>query len=243
MITKSAFYQPITMRVDLAPFNDARVRQAFRLMVDRPQMVAQAYSGYGRVANDMPFGVDPDFPDFPQRVQDIPQAKALLKAAGHEGLAATFTTAPENGGLVATAQVFAQQAAAAGVKVTVSNLTPTAYDAGYKSWPFTNGYWAANIMGTGYSGRFLKGGGQNDSHWNDPAGAAIYQDLLKTTDPAKQKTFAVELFKRFYNEGPDIIHSFKDGIDVYSSKFSGFQPFNSNGWSLGSWRYREVWQG
>jgi peptide/nickel transport system substrate-binding protein len=242
MITKSAFYQPITMRVDMAPFNDVRVRQAFRLMVDRPQMVAQAYSGYGRVANDMPFGVDPDFPDFPQRVQDIPQAKALLKAAGHEGLAVTFTTAPENGGLVATAQVFAQQAAAAGVKVTVSNLTPTAYDAGYKSWPFTNGYWAANIMGTGYSGRFLKGGGQNDSHWDDPAGTAIYHNLLKTTDPAKQKVFAAELFKRFYDEGPDIIHSFKNGIDVYSSKFSGFQPFNSNGWSLGSWRYREIWQ-
>lgn len=240
-ITKSGFYQPITMRVDEAPFNDVRVRQAFRLMVDRPQMVAQAYSGYGQIANDMPFPADPAYPDLPQRVQDIAKAKSLLKAAGHEGLAVTFTTTPENGGLVATAQVFAQQAAAAGVKVTVSNLTPTSYDAGFKNWPFTNGYWAANILGLGYSGRFLKSGGLNDSHWNDPAGAALYADLLKTTDPAKQKAYATQLFQRFYDTGPDIIHSFKNNVDVYSSKFHGFQPFNSTGWALGSWRYRNVW--
>jgi peptide/nickel transport system substrate-binding protein len=242
-ITKSGFYQPITMRVDMAPFNDVRVRQAFRLMVDRPQMIAQAYSGYGQVANDMPFPADPGYPDLPQRVQDIPQAKSLLKAAGHEGLAVTFTTTPENGGLVATAQVFAQQAAAAGVKVTVSDLTPTSYDAGFKSWPFTNGYWAANTLGLGYPGRFLKSGGLNDSHWNDPAGAALYADLLKTTDPAKQNTYATQLFQRFYDQGPDIVHSFKNNIDVYSSNFHGFQPFNSTGWALGSWRYRNVWTG
>jgi peptide/nickel transport system substrate-binding protein len=240
-ITKSGFYQPITMRVDEAPFNDVRVRQAFRLMVDRPQMIAQAYSGYGQIANDMPFPADPAYPDLPQRVQDIAQAKSLLKAAGHEGLAVTFTTTPENGGLVATAQVFAQQAAAAGVKVTVNDLTPTSYDAGFKNWPFTNGYWAANTLGLGYSGRFLKSGGLNDSHWNDPAGAALYADLLKTTDPAKQKAYATQLFQRFYDTGPDIIHSFKNNIDVYSSKFHGFQPFNSTGWALGSWRYRNVW--
>jgi peptide/nickel transport system substrate-binding protein len=241
LITKSGFYQPITMRVDLAPFKDVRVRQAFRLMVDRPQMVAQAYSGYGQVANDMPFPADPAYPDLPQRVQDIPQAKSLLKAAGHEGMSVTFTTTPENGGLVATAQVFAQQAAAAGVKVTVSDLAPTAYDAGFKSWPFTNGYWAASILGLGYSGRFLMGAGANDSHWNDPVGVALYSDLLKTTDPVKQRVYGAELFKRFYDEGPDIVHSFKDNIDLYSSKFTGFQPFNSTGWSLGSWRYRSVW--
>lgn len=240
MITKSGFYQPITMRVDVPPFNDVRVRQAFRLMVDRPQMAAQAYSGYADVANDMPNPGDPAYPALPQRVQDIEQAKSLLKTAGHEGLTVTFTTAPENGGLVNTAEVFAQQAAAAGVKVEVNNLTPTAYDAGYKNWPLTNGYWAASITGIGYSGRFLPGGGQNDSHWDDVEGAAIYSDLLKTTDPAKQKDYATELFKRFYDTGPDIVHTFKHNIDVYSTKLTGFKPFTSNGWNLGAWRYRLV---
>lgn len=240
MITKSGFYQPITMRVDLAPFNDVRVRQAFRLLVDRPAMVKQAYSGYAEVANDMPNPADPAYPNLAQRVQDIDQAKSLLKAAGLEGMTVTLTTTPENGGLVNSAQVFAQQAAAAGVTVKIENLTPTAYDAAFKNWPFTNGYWAASVIGLSYSGRFLKGGGSNDSHWDDAAGAAIYRDLLKSTDPAKQKELGAQLFQRFYDMGPDIIHTFKNNLDVYSSKLTGFQPFNSNGWSLGAWRYRLV---
>jgi peptide/nickel transport system substrate-binding protein len=240
MITKSGFYQPITMRVDLPPFNDVRVRQAFRLMVDRPAMVKQAYSGYAEVANDMPNPADPAYPRLAQRVQDIAQAKSLLKAAGHEGLAVTFTTTPESGGLVNSAQVFAQQAAAAGVTVKINNLSPTAYDAGFKNWPFTNGYWAASIIGIGYSGRFLKDAGLNDSHWDDPAGTAIYAQLLKTTDPAQQKELGTQLFQRFYDMGPDIIHTFKNNLDVYSDKITGFTPFNANGWSLGAWRYRLV---
>jgi peptide/nickel transport system substrate-binding protein len=41
------------MRIDQAPFNDVRVRQAMRLIVNRPQMVEQVLSGQGRIANDM----------------------------------------------------------------------------------------------------------------------------------------------------------------------------------------------
>ncbi|MGX7678541.1 ABC transporter substrate-binding protein [Jatrophihabitans sp. DSM 45814] len=240
MITKSGFYQPITMRVDQAPFNDVRVRQAFRLMVDRDAMVKQAYSGYASIGNDMPDPADPGYPSLPQRHQDIDQAKSLLKAAGHEGLTVTFTTAPENGDLVNSAQVFAQQAAAAGVTVKINDITPTAYDANFGNWPLTNGYWAAGIIGTGYSGRFLAGGGLNDSHWDDAGGVAIYNQLLRQTDVTKQNELAGELLKRFYDSGPDIIHSFKQNVDAYSPKLTGFQPFNSNGWSLGAWRYRLV---
>ncbi|MDT4911920.1 MAG: peptide/nickel transport system substrate-binding protein [Pseudonocardiales bacterium] len=240
LITKSGFYQPITMRIDAKPFSDVRVRQAFRLMVDRPAMVTQAYSGYASIGNDMPDPADPGYPSLPQRHQDIAQAKSLLKAAGYEGMSVTLTTAPENGSLVNSAQVFAQQAKAAGVTVKVANLTPDAYDANFTNWPFTNGYWAAGIISTGYAGRFLAGGGINDSHWDDPAGTAIYQSLLKATDEAKQTELSGELLKRFYDLGPDIIHSFKQNIDAYSSKLTGFAPFNSNGWSLGAWRYRLV---
>jgi peptide/nickel transport system substrate-binding protein len=240
LVTKSGFYQPITMRVDLPPFNDVRVRQAFRLMVDRQAMITQAYSGYASIANDMPDPADPGYPVLPQRVQDIAQAKSLLKAAGHDGMSVTLTTAPENGSLVNSAQVFAQQASAAGVNVKITNLTPTAYDANFTNWPFTNGYWAAGIIGTGYASRFLAGGGSNDSHWDDSTGVGIYDQLLKQTNPAMQKELAGELLKRFYDSGPDIIHTFKQNIDAYSSKLTGFVPFNSNGWSLGSWRYRLV---
>ena len=82
----SGVWLPITMRVDQAPFNDVRVRQAFRLMVNRPQMVAQVLSGQGSVANDLYGRFDPAYDSsLPQRQQDLEQAKSLLKQAGHDG--------------------------------------------------------------------------------------------------------------------------------------------------------------
>jgi len=241
LITKSGFYQPITMRVDLPPFNDVRVRQAFRLMVDRPAMVEQAYSGFAEVANDVPNPADPGFPsDLPQREQDIDQAKSLLKQAGVEGMTVTLTTAPENGNLVNSAEVFAQHAKAAGVTINIDNLTPSAYDAKFTEWPLTNGYWAAGIIGTTYASRFIKGAGANDSHWDDPEGLALYNQMLGMTDQGKQDELANELLTRFYDMGPDVVHTYKNNVDAYSSKLTGFEPFSSNGWSLGAWRYRLV---
>ncbi|HET6495825.1 MAG TPA: ABC transporter substrate-binding protein, partial [Thermoleophilia bacterium] len=80
---KTGGWDPFTMAMDLKPFDDVRVRQAFRLIVDRPQMIEQAHGGYSWVANDMWAVFDPGYPaDLPQRVQDLEQAKSLLKQAG-----------------------------------------------------------------------------------------------------------------------------------------------------------------
>src|SRR6266581_8203357 len=57
----SAAWTPICMRVDAAPFTDVRVRQAMRLIVDRPQMIQQALSGHGRIGNDLYAPFDENF--------------------------------------------------------------------------------------------------------------------------------------------------------------------------------------
>src|SRR5579871_6998082 len=108
------------MRVDRGPFADVRVRQAMKLIADRPALVAGALAGYGTVANDL-IGVDTQYyaSDLPQRHQDIEQAKSLLKAAGKEGFAFTLPTCDALPGFNPSATLFAQQAAAAGVKVNV----------------------------------------------------------------------------------------------------------------------------
>ena len=42
LISETGAWVPFTMRVDVAPFSDVRVRQALRLIVDRQQMIDQA---------------------------------------------------------------------------------------------------------------------------------------------------------------------------------------------------------
>jgi peptide/nickel transport system substrate-binding protein len=52
---------PFTMRVDQPPFNDVNVRQAMRLLADRPQLIDSALDGFGTVASDVFGPYDPDF--------------------------------------------------------------------------------------------------------------------------------------------------------------------------------------
>jgi len=92
---KSANHRELSMRNDIAPFTDARVRQAVAYTLDRVGAVAALLSGKGTVANDYPFG--PRFPStdtsVPQRTQNIAMAKQLLSAAGHpNGFSTTLKT-------------------------------------------------------------------------------------------------------------------------------------------------------
>jgi peptide/nickel transport system substrate-binding protein len=116
---------PVTMRVDQPPFNDVRVRQAMRLLVDRPQMINSALDSYGTVASDVFSPYDPDFDHSLVREQDIPQAKFLLKQAGMENLRVTLVTSPVLSGVVAMATVLAEQARAAGVTINIPLTRPT----------------------------------------------------------------------------------------------------------------------
>ena len=79
LVSETGAWVPFTMRVDQAPFNDVKVRQAMRLIVDRQQMIDQTLSGYGSLGNDMYAPFDVAYAsDLPQREQDIDQAKSLL---------------------------------------------------------------------------------------------------------------------------------------------------------------------
>lgn len=83
------------MNLDKPPFNDPRVREAFRLMADREELVRRALNGQGRVANDLYAPSDPTFNhDLGPRPYDPQRAAQLLKDAGQENLEVELITTP-----------------------------------------------------------------------------------------------------------------------------------------------------
>ena len=126
LVSETGAWIPFTMRVDVAPFSDVRVRQAMRLIVDRQQMIDQTLSGYGSLGNDLYAPFDSAYAsDLPQREQDIDQAKSLLQQAGQEGLQVELFTGDDIGSVApAAANLFVEQAKAAGVDVKVVKKTP-----------------------------------------------------------------------------------------------------------------------
>ena len=241
LISQTGAWQPFTMRVDAPPFNDNRVREAFRLIVDRKQMVEQVLSGQGRIANDLYAPYDPAYAsELPQRTQDLEKAKSLLKQAGHEGLSVELVTAPVFQGIVEAAQVFAQQAKGAGVNVKVRKVdSGTFYGDNYLSWVFAQDFWATRVYLTQVAQGSLPNSPFNETHWKDPQFIKLIQQGRAEIDEAKRNDILKEAQKLEYDKGGYIIQYFSNIIDGYSAKLGGFVEAKS-GFPFGNYWFKNI---
>ncbi len=212
---------PITMRVDQAPFNDVRVRQAMRLIVNRPQMVEQVLSGHGQAGNDLYGRFDPAYDtSLPQRHQDIEQAKSLLKAAGRESLTVTLVTGDILAGVPEESQVFAQQAKAAGVTVNLDKST-TFYGSNYLKYTFAMDFWGPRRYLSQVAQGSLPNSPFNETHWDNAQFKKLIAQARAEVNASKRYELIHEAQTLEYNEGGYVIAFFPNFTAGASSKVGG----------------------
>jgi peptide/nickel transport system substrate-binding protein len=241
LISETGAWQPFTMRIDSSPFDDNRVRQAMRLIVDREQMVQQVLSGQGRVANDLYAPYDPAFAkDLPQRKQDLEQAKSLLKQAGRENLTVELVTAPVFQGIVEAAQVFAEQAKGAGVTVKVKKVdSGTFYGDNYLKWPFAQDFWATRTYLAQVAQGDLPNSPFNETHWGKGKFEGLIRQARAEIDETKRAAILHDAQQMQYEEGGYIIPYFSNIIDAYSAKLGGFTEAKS-GFPFGNYWFKNI---
>jgi peptide/nickel transport system substrate-binding protein len=214
---------PFTMRVDQAPFSDVNVRQALRLLVDRPQLIDSGLDGYGVVASDVFSPYDPDFDHALHREADIPQAKYLLKKAGQENLTVTLTTAPAATGMVAMATVLAEQAKAAGVTIKLDNVpTSTFFGKNYLSWTFSQDFYNYSPYLAQVAQSMLSASPFNETHTDSPTLSSLYAQANATLSASTRKQIEYEMQMFDFTQGGYIIPAFIDALDAYSTKITGY---------------------
>jgi peptide/nickel transport system substrate-binding protein len=247
LISQTGGWVPICMAIDMAPFDDPKVRQAMRLIIDRQQVLDQIGSGYGTIANDLYSPFDEGYDkDLPQREQNIDEAKSLLKSAGQEGLKVDLHTTNGASGMVELASVFASQAKDAGVTITVKN-DPNYYGDAYLKLAFSVDFWGTR----GYLNQVQQGSlptsPYNETHWPPKSGTgsnfgSLYQQALAETDSGKRIEIEHEMQKLEYDLGGYIIPFFGSLIDGHSSKVAGLKPskgtLNLAGFGHG---FRTIW--
>jgi peptide/nickel transport system substrate-binding protein len=249
LVSKTGGWLPICMAIDMPPFNDVRVRQAMRLIVDRKGMLEQVASGYGFIGNDLYAPFDPGYNhSLPQRDQDIAQAKSLLKAAGHANLSVDLHTTNGAAGMVETATVFANQAQAAGVKINVIN-DPNYYGNQYLKLAFSIDFWGTRSYLNQVQQGSLPNAPYNETHWPPKSGTgsnfgSLYNQALATTDAATRVQIEHQMQQIEYNIGGYIIPFFGGLIDGYSTRVKGLKPskgtLNLDSFGHG---YRTIWFG
>ncbi|OHF36080.1 ABC transporter substrate-binding protein [Corynebacterium sp. HMSC074A01] len=244
LVSETGMWLPLTMRVDVEPFDDLRVRQAMRLAVNRQQMVDQVYSGEGQLGNDMFARYDDAYPAaFPQREQDVEKAKALLAEAGYpDGIEVDLVTSEIQSGAVRAAQVFAEQASQAGIRVNIKQVdASTFYASGnYLEYPFAQSFW--------YTRNFLQQVNQcatadspfNETHWVREDFTDRVYEARAIVDKQQREARIRELQQELYDEGGYIIWGFANQIDAYHNYIVGLTPHPS-GVPLSHANFHQIW--
>jgi peptide/nickel transport system substrate-binding protein len=231
---KSANHRELSMRNDLAPFTDPRVRQAVAYAMDRKGMIDALLSGDGSLGNDSPFG--PRFPStntsVPQREQDLTKAKQLLQAAGHgSGFSVNLDTEIYEE-IPQLAQVIKADAAKIGVNINLKIETQTAY---YGKSTYGNSDWLDGTMSLvdygdrGVPNVFLEAPLTSKGPWNAARfHNSQYDSLVKkyvaAVDLSTQRQIAGQIEQLLLQETPLVIPYFIDGLTASTPGVAGLNP-------------------
>jgi peptide/nickel transport system substrate-binding protein len=215
------------MRVDAAPFKDPRVRKAMALIINRPQAVEQAFGGtrFAQVANELNQTFDPLYDhSIPQTVQDLEQAKSLLKQAGQSDLVVTLQCGHFAPGIVETAQVLQQNAQGAGVKININitNDSATYVSKYYTTAPFKVGYSPGTSSIWNYFTLYLLSKGPyNNTGYAKPKMDSLINQALAATDEATAKQLMGEAQQLLHTDLPMFLPVVYNNINPYNKKFAG----------------------
>jgi peptide/nickel transport system substrate-binding protein len=236
------------MRVDTGPFADNRVREAFKLLVDRQQMVDGAWAGFGEVANDLLAPGTEYFLSDLKRTQDVEKAKSLFKAAGVLGDTFTLPTCNFLPGMIESSTILADQASAAGVKVVVDQTSAATYftpAGGFTTRPFgLEVDQPTASLTTAYLSEYTLGCPFPDTHWGEqkPGGAAA-EKLIQEAIAATDKGLAAELWhecqQQQFDEGGYLVWGNLPYVDAAASNVRGLSA--GAGFSYNNWRLQDGW--
>jgi peptide/nickel transport system substrate-binding protein len=231
---KSSNHRELSMRTDLAPFTDARVRQAVALTMDRTGMVTALLAGKGLLGNDSAFS--PVFPStdtsIPQRTQNIAMAKQLLSAAGHPHGFSTQLVTEIYEEIPALAQVMKADLAKAGINASLKVETQTQY---YGKSTIGNSDWLDGTMSlVDYGSRgvpnvFLTSTLTSDGTWNaarfkNPTYDNLVKQYVAAVDLSTQRQIAGKIQTLLLQETPLVIPYFIDGLTATKSTVQGVNP-------------------
>jgi peptide/nickel transport system substrate-binding protein len=243
IVAESPALQVFLMAVDIEPFDDPLVRQAFRLIPDRQALIDSALFGFGSVGNDLagkglPFYAE----DLAPREQDLEQAAALLRQAGKENLEVTLHTSDIVPGFVEAATLFAQQAQGAGVKVEVKREPANAYfDTSllYTKLDFAQSFWTYSSIPLWYEQALLSDAVWNETHWRHPETDRLIREAQGAPDEATATELWHQIQEIQYEEGGYIVWAYQSLVDGAAQNVQGIVP--SSFFNLGGWNYRDVY--
>jgi peptide/nickel transport system substrate-binding protein len=222
-----AHHVPLSMRCDVEPFNDPRVRKAMKLVVDREEMLESVMYGMGTLGNDHPIPpFNPNYDDLGGiREQDIEEAKRLLKEAGYpDGLTVTIYCGSNIPPVLDVVLAYQQMAKKAGITVEISTSTRDVYlskywlDAKFKATLWGHREDPTQLLNLAYK----CGAPWNEGHYcNEELDKLVEQLSAETNEEKRQQLFS-QIQQVLHDDGPSIISFFQPYFGATSTRIEDF---------------------
>ncbi|WP_175469302.1 ABC transporter substrate-binding protein [Pseudorhodobacter antarcticus] len=236
----------INMNHTYPPFQDARVRVAFDMIIDKEALMQGALWGQGATSPSASFPTGAAFnKSLVQRPQDIEGAKALLAEAGHpEGsLNIVFKATTNYPYHIETAQILVEWFRMAGVNLTIEQLTWADWlsqcwvDKDYQMTMmnfFT--LWESDFL---YYSVWNSKGAYNYRAINDPIIDQLTEQARITVDNAARADVYKQVQQQIWDQSHDIILWFRNGTIGAQPSVKGLDSVvHPNGSNL---NFHKVW--
>lgn len=218
------------MQVDAPPFDNPKVREALKLVIDRQAFVNTVLLGMGVPGNDAP--VSPLSPDAYRTdiiPRDLEKARSLLVEAGYaDGLTLDLYTSDAIAVMVPAAQAFQQMAAEAGVTINlIMSPSDSYWSEIFLKRPFTTDFWGDRPTAEALSIAYLSDAAYPETRFKNPTFDKLVKDANSSLDPAKQRELYQQAQKLLATEGGVIIPAFVTTVAAVRKGCSGFMPNNN----------------
>lgn len=219
----TGYWQAFVMKTDEPPFDDVRVRQAMKLVVDRQEMIDMVLQGHGSVAYDHPVWPGDPYHLVLDRPQDTEKAKELLAEAGYpDGLTVELYVSDIDAFMIPMAVVYKDQAAEAGINVEIKQVPSDGFWSKY--WMvelFVGTHWGQRPADQILNEGFRCGASWNEGYWCNEEFEQALDDARKELDLAKRTELYQEAQQLIADDAALIIPFFKNEIDVMHSRVKG----------------------
>jgi peptide/nickel transport system substrate-binding protein len=211
------------------PFSDARVRQAMKMLTNRPQFVKAVLHGEGLTSADSLIAPnDPYYPpDLKPLPHDVPHAKRLLEQAGFpSGFNLAVTTTSSVQGIYDAAVLVKQQFGQGGVNVKVNSVPQDQWFSAFLKVPAFMDTFVRQHPINMLLNFYVSGSAVNTSRIKDPKIDAWVGQLQKTRKLNQQKELVADILKRYNANSAEIVLAWANDAWLRRSNVHGvrFSP-------------------
>ena len=218
--------QAMVMIVTEPPFDDVRVREALKRVVDPEEMIAVVMQGHAVPAcNNMVYPIDQYYlsQDCPQ---DIEGARQLLAEAGYpDGLTVELGVSDLAEVWTPIATIYKEQAILAGITIDIKQYPSDGYwTYPWMVEPFVHSNWGYTDADSMMGQAFRCGAAWNETFWCNDVFEATMDAAQAERDFDTRKALYQEAQQLTVDDGGEVVVFVSNGIRVVTNRMQGLDP-------------------